>query len=134
MNDQFVPYELALKLKGLGYNEISLFYYDTVNEGNPLSHCPHLLLNNQLEGFENEPISAPLWQQAFDWFRKNHQLEFILNNCSDKDHNLYDVVIYDTFKKKKHEDYVIRNRSKFYTTYEEARLECLKKLIEILEQ
>ena len=68
MEKEFIPYELALQLKGLGYNEISLFCYDTVNEGNPsLSHCPHLLLNNQLEGFENEPISAPLWQQAFDW-------------------------------------------------------------------
>ena len=67
MESLFCPYELALELKELGFDEISLFCYDTVHEGNPLSHCPHLFLNSQLEGFENEPISAPLRQQAFRW-------------------------------------------------------------------
>ena len=121
MNDQFVSYELALQLKELGYNEISLFCYDTVNEGNPLSHCPHLLLNNQLEGFENEPISAPLWQQAFDWCLNILKQSHALHACFYDGDN--DCMIMEDF-------YLDSPKVLIDSTKEE----CLKKLIEIIEQ
>ena len=126
MESLFCPYEQALALKELGFDEISLFCYDTVNEGNPLSHCPHLLLNSQLEGFENEPISAPLYQQAFRWFREKYMLSG-------------EIYIFKNFWNFDIED--INNSIQLYTsditsysTYEEAELECLKKLIEIAKK
>ena len=133
MESLFCPYELALELKELGFDEISLFCYDTVHEGNPLSHCPHLLLNSQLEGFENEPISAPLYQQAFRWFRDVMLLDnFIIPYW----------FIDGEYKVKKY-TYSIEPSNRFdeyfdcdsdqYDTYEEARLECLKRLIELCE-
>ena len=75
MEKEFVPYRESLELKELGFDEISLFCYTTAYEGNPLLHCPHLLLNSQLEGFENEPISAPLYQQAFKWLYQKLDIE-----------------------------------------------------------
>lgn len=46
MEKQFIPYNLALKLKELGFNE----------------PC-----------FKSSPeLKYPLWQQAFDWFREKH--------------------------------------------------------------
>ena len=105
INNQFIPYNLALELKELGFDEISLFCYATAYEGNPLSHCPHLLLNSQLEGFENEPISAPLWQQErmyseedmlnFVWFLKENLGQF---SCDRTAH--FEGKYIEQFKKK----------------------------------
>ena len=140
MNDQFIPYELALQLKGLGYNEISLFCYDIAYEGNPsLSHCPHLLLNNQLEGFENEPISAPLWQQAFDWLDKEFGLFVSFGKIDNTRNFYYDFMIIDSKNRDYNDEDLIDSASRIldkgkYNTYEEARLECLKKLIEIITE
>ncbi len=126
MESLFCPYELALELKELGFDEISLFCYTTAYEGNPLLHCPHLLLNSQLEGFENEPISAPLWQQAFRFFREKYMLSG-------------EIYIFKNFWNFDIED--INNSIQLYTsditsysTYEDAELECIKKLIEIAKE
>ena len=121
MESLFCPYELALELKELGFDEISLFYYDTAYEGNPLSHCPHLLLNSQLEGFENEPISAPLWQQAFRFFREKYKLLSFVD--IDSSYRIYcDDIKFD-----------LDIDSIIFKTYEEAEVECLVKLIEIVK-
>ena len=126
MESLFCPYELALELKELGFDEISLFCYDTVHEGNPLSHCPHLLLNSQLEGFENEPISAPLRQQAFRFFREKYGLHYIICKNIQMDGYGYREVILIP--------YMEENENTIFKTYEEAELECLKKLIEIAKE
>ena len=134
MESLFCPYELALELKELGFDEISLFCYTTAYEGNPLLHCPHLLLNSQLEGFENEPISAPLWQQAFRFFRE----QLLLDSC------IIPYWFIDGEYKVKKYTYSIEPSNRFdeyfycdsdeYDTYKDAELECLKKLIEIAKE
>ena len=124
MESFFCPYELALELKELGFDEISLFYYDAAYEGNPLSHCPHLLLNSQLEGFENEPISAPLWQQAFRFFREKKSL------CSWVYQSNSGLYHYSILK----DDRYLSSSYNNETTYKEAELACLKKLIEIIKK
>ena len=126
MESLFCPYELALELKELGFDEISLFCYDTVHEGNPLSHCPHLLLNSQLEGFENEPISAPLRQQAFRFFREKYGLHYIICKNIQMDGYGYREVILTP--------YMEENENTIFKTYEEAEVECLVKLIKIAKE
>ena len=126
MESLFCPYELALELKELGFDEISLFYYDAAYEGNPLSHCPHLLLNSQLEGFENEPISAPLRQQALRWFREKYGLHYIICKNIQMDGYGYREVILIS--------YMEENENTIFKTYEEAEVECLVKLIEIAKE
>ena len=126
MESLFCPYELALELKELGFDEISLFYYDAAYEGNPLSHCPHLLLNSQLEGFENEPISAPLRQQALRWFREKYGLHYIICKNIQMDGYGYREVILIS--------YMEENENTIFKTYEEAELACIRKLIEIAKE
>ena len=122
MEKEFVPYRESLELKELGFDEISLFCYTTAYEGNPLLHCPHLLLNSQLEGFENEPISAPLWQQAFRFFREKYKLLSFVD--IDSSYRIY----CDDIK------FNLDIDSRIFKTYEDAELECIKKLIEIAKE
>ncbi len=126
MESLFCPYELALELKELGFDEISLFCYATAYEGNPLSHCPHLLLNSQLERFENEPISAPLRQQALRWFREKYGLHYIICKNIQMDGYGYREVILIS--------YMEENENTIFKTYEEAELACIRKLIEIAKE
>jgi hypothetical protein len=60
---------------------------------------------------------APLWQQSFRWFRDKHNL------------NGYCYIPNETG----YWAYSLENKAK-YSTYEEAQLECLKKLIEIVKK
>jgi hypothetical protein len=77
MKDQFVPYEIAVKLKEKGFDEPCLgFYYD---EGKfsfwnwtVFNEYPHLTKNTAM--IMTDYISAPLWQQVIDWFREKHNL------------------------------------------------------------
>lgn len=117
---EFVPYELELKLKHLGCDK---FINYTTYDPYPT---------------ENKGI---LYQQAFDWFRTEHKLfsTILISGADD-----FQVYIHDlNTRNKKHFsrhkprscDWVIRfiydNRN---TIYEEARLACLNKLIELVER
>ena len=66
MKKQFVTYEIAVKLKELGFDEPCLAYY---SEGTLLSefvldHSKNVFYTQTNNDYE---ISAPLWQQAIDW-------------------------------------------------------------------
>ena len=132
MESLFCPYELALELKELGFDEISLFCYATAYEGNPLSHCPHLLLNSQLEGFENEPISAPLRQQALRWFREKYKLHSCIVLPINKIDYAYEI---KNISENIRQDFLSEMQSGIiYSSYEKAELACIRKLIEIAKE
>ena len=69
MEKQFVPYELAIRLKELGFNEECLRHYE--NDDEALYESSSYLKNSDLTEYET---SAPLWQQAFDWFVENRNV------------------------------------------------------------
>jgi len=77
MKEQFATYEIALKLKELGFDEKCLAYYH--NQVEP-SFCNNLDRGNSVTNSESRYIlypqdcSAPLWQQAIDWFREKHNI------------------------------------------------------------
>ncbi len=62
MKNQFTPYEEALILKELGFNEESFGYY----AGNELITS----INEIFKSTEILIISAPLYQQAFKFLRE----------------------------------------------------------------
>lgn len=79
MEEQFVTYEIALKLKELGFDEEVLATYDTdkLDTKNDLKIFAFSVPNKGIfeEGFKRGwCIKAPLWQQVIDWFRENHQI------------------------------------------------------------
>lgn len=88
MEEQFVPYEIALELKELGFNVLCFCGY---NRNKKLYLNGHNVYT-PIEGFKitanTGKIPAPLWQQAFDWCLKkidNNNLSLIVYN----DSNIY---------------------------------------------
>ncbi len=114
MEKEFVPYELALELKQLGFEEPCLSYY----EGESFSY--HLA---SIKG-DDYIIPAPLYQQAFRWFREKYNMN-------------HSIIFHETTFSNDYQYLVLSNDNEFvevgYTTHEEAELACLKKLIEIVK-
>lgn len=110
MDKEFIPYEQALELKELGFDIPSVSGYSYPDSNNLLTQ-------------------AILYQQAFRWFRKNHGLySSILPKKSYPDNYVSGVEWYVTICGG---DGVEIGPDGTYT-YEEAELECLNKLIEIV--
>ena len=108
MEKEFVPYEQALELKELGFNEPCLGYWNI----DPYLPKPTL---NMVRPFDHEwCVPAPLYQQAFRWFREKF--------------NLHHEIEYNGFE---YLGYVSGMTANIFKTYEEAESACLKKLIEI---
>ena len=72
---------------------------------------------------ESKWISAPLYQQAFRWFREKHNLHGIVSYCGK---NQWDIELLD-YKGNQ----LVEIENNIFWTYEEAELACLNKLIEI---
>lgn len=111
MEKQFVPYELALKLKELGFKEECFKWWGS--DG----------ILNQKYNLSNT-ILAPLWQQAFDWFRNEYNLEGNIKSWREGENKYYYYSVNELYRTSTY-------RLKF-DTKEQARLECLKNLIEIV--
>jgi hypothetical protein len=124
MNKEFIPYELALELKQLGFNEPCFTYY----KNDQLSDVLELVKNSEIENVNNEPddyISAPTYSQAFRWFREKYNIHVWIINAEDN-HNVFKPFFRGV---NIHDQHLVD----FYKTYEEAELACLKELIEIVK-
>jgi len=89
MTEQFVPYEIAIKLKEKGFDEPCFGTYNSFsdfiqsNSEYPLNKNSDKLYDDKwLEHIqkhfpEHTPdmlCTAPLWQQAIDWFEDKHNI------------------------------------------------------------
>lgn len=84
MKQQFITYEIALKLKELGFDEECLYAYYHKSDLKNFKENHYMLVgdrnNTQLT---DGRISAPLWQQVIDWFRvKYNVLIIVYSNAS----------------------------------------------------
>jgi hypothetical protein len=110
MEKEFVPYELALRMKALGFNEKCIMHW-----------WKGKLSYYQMGDFSPTHTSAPLYQQAFRWFREKYDLGHMINGIGHESFimNIAGVLhIFNAFE---------------FNTYEEAELACLEKLLEIVE-
>ena len=130
MEKEFIPYSEALALKELGFDEPCMF----THTNNLIQYCPHHLSNTNLKPFKENPISAPLYQQAFRWFREKYNLNGLVNHYPNI--KQWDCSVHNLgWSGKELVEYLRKeDRSIKYDTYEEAELECLKKLIEIVKK
>lgn len=128
MEKEFIPYEQALALKELGFNEMCLGIYKF--SGLLSLEYPYLT-NTQLKSANlDRYYSAPLYQQAFRWFREKHNLDSFIKDLYK---NTNKVGYYFGIDKYKGVSYQM-DLDEYYLTYEEAELECLKKLIELCKK
>lgn len=133
MDKEFVPYELALKLKELGFDEPCMAFYEEKhlkNFVNPFLKTQILNsdLKGRVEGFRVNSCVAPLWQQAFDWFREKHSIQYRIVSKR----NFGRLTFYMTFFNQDEIPSMLYNPT--YTNYEEARLACLQKMIKTLDR
>jgi hypothetical protein len=124
MEKEFVPYEEAWELKHLGFDEPCLaFYLD--NDKKSFTKCmeradTNTWLKEHMKVY-GDATTAPLFQQAFRWFREKYTLCIVIKPIDDKNLELgYNL---------------LKNGLMMgsYLTYEEAELACLQKLIEIVK-
>ena len=113
MEKEFVPYDESLALKELGFDELCICIYNREKSlrvnvfNNPNDRFKSVRLS-----YNNGKIPAPLYQQAFRWLWNKTGKYIIPIQKDDKEWLAIGIV---------------------YKTYEEAELECLKKLIEIVK-
>jgi hypothetical protein len=124
MENLFVGYEQALALKDLGFDEPCFGFYTKDKVWRPASYS--------FEG-TNYPFNsvwpyttAPLYQQAFKFFRDKYGLDYIIAPSGDS--NLKTIGYYYEIPMGIN---ISNIESEDFKSYEEAELACLKKLIEI---
>ena len=128
MEKEFIPYEQALALKELGFDEPCFGYY----LNNEFCFFADMRFCNTNSEFKFYP-TAPTFSQAFRWFREKYNLRGFIGyrpNVKQFDHHVYDMSLsgMEYVKQRTMEEY---NKDPLVGTYEEAELACLKKLIEI---
>jgi hypothetical protein len=155
MEKEFIPYEQALALKELDFDE-PCFGWWFVDE-------KMLIIEKSTKSLSENIVQAPLYQQAFRWFREKYDLHVQIrkeNYFYKSIHNNYfhfdiskgeqnDITgqedLYSNLMDECEQDIpgnhldneklniLIFERGFAFKTYEEAELECLKKLIEIVK-
>jgi hypothetical protein len=124
MEKEFAPYQPSFNMKELGFDEPCFGYYTGDKK--------HLVLRPNM-GRRNEDLNdivctAPLYQQAFRWFREKYNLDKVIYPTLGSEGNYY-INIFQNYNS---DNSLYWNCS--YETLEEAELECLKKLISIVKE
>lgn len=124
MEKEFVPYEQALALKELGFDEACFGFYNNIDKNVWIKHT----IDESIKDIYTGDFEAPTFSQAFRWFREKYGLRHSIFEIENK--NKISGSIKGTCKNNfKHYSFI-----DFYDTDEEAELECLKKLIEIVKE
>jgi hypothetical protein len=138
MEKEFVPYELALRMKQLGFDGSCFAIWSGFDEQN-FSITDTIRLYSSgfringtqsskfyINDFNSLRVAAPTYSQAFRWFREKYDLLHSIIEYN-KDGSLIIEISQNKIE-------IFRKMTYFnITEYEEAELECLKKLIEIVE-
>jgi hypothetical protein len=121
MNKEFVPHEQSSELRELGFNEkcFSCFIYEVPKLKWELNF---IISNNERIGI----IAAPTFSQAFRFFRKKYKLGHSICPYSLNSHIIELEPIDDEPK-----EYTVYVSNPY--NYEQAELECINKLIEIVK-
>jgi hypothetical protein len=120
MNNEFIPYEQALELKELGFNEPCFGWFT-----NSYLRIGSVVENKHVQG--EDEILAPLYQQAFRWFREKYNITHEILRKEDNNHKEFMAWVYIEGARIEVVSYW------FSTSYEEAELACVKKLIEVVK-
>ena len=140
MEKEFVPYELAVKLKALGFDEPcfgSWWFNPSIHK---LNEEELQIVKSYYFGLPEYCILAPTFSQAFRWFREKYNLhaeitwspsyEYDSGEWSDA---IYEITITNVsyIKEWVAESPDMQRANGKQLTYEEAELACLDKLIEL---
>lgn len=152
MEKEFIPYEQAVALKDLGFDEPCIMCYYGISNADTdkkerlyLSSGIGKVCNSHLVEKENG-ITAPLYQQAFRWFREKYNFEHSILRYTYSggvyQGRKYMFIVEQYDEKYNHElpenenHWIInefQSKESEFSSYEKAELACLQKLIEIVK-
>jgi hypothetical protein len=151
MEKEFIPYDEALALKELGFDEPCFGFFKTNKEFEQYHRwykgkflgCTNKILSRILDGENvNSKVLSPTFSQAFRWFRGAYNISHSIDWMSRSSgfHNGYYVHFRGVNGNKINENnFIVLNDELppegygVYKTYEEAEFACLKKLIEVVK-
>ena len=130
IESNFVPYQIAVDMKSIGFDEPCFAFYGLSRDDYKtirLSIFQNLKID-YLSDVHHLDVTcdAPLYQQAFRFFREKYGLHYIICKNIQMDGYGYREVILIP--------YMEENENTIFKTYEEAELACIKKLIEIAKE
>ena len=125
MNELFVPYAESLELKELGFDESCFGWYD----GRYTQSVNRDYCKNSEDWLNTIHCASPIFSQAFKFFREKYNLFGTI--LSDGFNGRLKGYYYSITEEGWINCYESIDDGKWYDTYEEAELQCLRKLIEI---
>lgn len=130
MEKQFVPYEIALKLKELGFDEECFGYYSEQHDKTKI-----FCLYQEEDYFDEIRLEAPLWQQVIDWFdNKNIIIGIDINPGT----LFYRVHLYKRYYHNPDRliigEYFLSGEFNNFISKEEAREQAILKAIELCQK
>ena len=124
MKKEFIPYNEALELKELGYNDyekLALYCKGVLYQLYPNMH-------EDIPDNVYREVDAPLYQQAFRWFREKWgYTSWIEQVGNELNYKVYGNGVY-------HKPIYTSSYSSYCKSYEEAELKLLKELIIIVKE
>lgn len=134
---EFVKYEVAVELKKLGFDEPCLGRWLVVKEWEEPTGEIILQLGTKAEDYDKDQCPAPLFSQAFRFFREKYQWQSYIEPTSDQ-HSRELGYNYCLWNYKTGEEYNTMPQNCpsgdwEFKKYEDAELACLIKLIEIVK-
>jgi hypothetical protein len=144
MNKELVLPEQSLELKELGFDKPCFGYYQQEWHDDGMTELePSLqMIISKQHQHAYQICTAPTFSQAFRWFIEKYKLDCLFEDNLVEDENGEEVEMWDFFiykTRQKVDNKVMEFCSNNFNTYtecfskEEAELECLKKLIELVK-
>lgn len=128
---EFVPYQESLELKGLGFDEYCMgaCYYEFKDRGNT-----HVLLRTPDEYDSKSGVDAPLFQQAFRWFRDKYNIDAWVQPFTSIKSNGEMYLPDESYSFYIFKDGLWVDDKVNFVEPKEAELACLRKLIQIVKE
>ena len=120
MKREFIPYEQALELKELGFNEkcfAAMDMYSNIDYG---SEMYDWIKNG--ETVQSTWAALPLYQQAFRWFREKYNFKYSIG--------ITNICVYHISVSNYHTTFMLQDCE----SYEDAQLQCIKAFIDHAKQ
>ena len=131
----FLPFDLSLKLKWVGFNDECLGYYLQYDDDTIKFNFDSRLYNQTPKKIDIDSngvinfATAPTWEQVFDWFERVHKVQVFM------EHQYYDghMFVYSYIQNNGEYGYFIDENEDFgwFRDKKECREKCVEKLIEM---
>lgn len=116
MKEYFTTYEISLKLKELGFDEIPRFGHEASLYDNVGNHVFYTNYGFMYSGIGGGYISAPLWQQAIEWLANKYDIHISIT--VDPYSTIKEVYGYKIYDGNQNLQCILSKDDKHYTLYD----------------